>query len=313
MPIEGTREIARRLTIAIDRQIGGGGSVGTVDLTPQGLIAAIEDLVTLPEVALRIAQMVDDPNSSSFDIGREISRDAAMTARLLRIANGAAFGQQGRIASVSRAITVLGVKRVRDLTVGLTAIHAFDGIDNELVTMESFWRHSVLCAVAADQLAARRDRGQRESPFIAGLLHDIGQLVLFSRVPALARQALLMSVDSVDDLDLYQCERAVMLLDHAAVGAALAQKWKLPAVLQECIRFHHEPELAQEFPLEVATIHIANSIAVLAEVNSLDLNDAPRISIAALQVAKLEAAGLPDLVLRTQKSAADVLPLLLAA
>src|SRR5271154_4236402 len=165
-------------------------------MTPQELVQNIEDLVTLPEVALRIARMVDDPSASATDIGREISHDAALTARLLRIANSPVFGQQGRIATISRAIAVLGVRQVRDLTVGLTAIRSFDGIGNELVTMASFWRHSVLCAVAAGQIAERRQRVRDDTPFVAGLLHDIGQLVLFSRAPDPARQALLMSVDS---------------------------------------------------------------------------------------------------------------------
>jgi HD-like signal output (HDOD) protein len=284
-----------------------------VDLTPQGLVATIKDLVTLPEVALRIAQMVDDPGSSSTDIGREISRDAALTTRLLRIANSPAYGQHGKIGSISRAITVLGVRQVRDLTVGLTAIRAFDGISNQLVTMESFWRHSVLCAVAASQIAARRDRGRDDSPFIAGLLHDIGQLVLFSRVPELARQALLMSVDSVEDLGLYMCEREIMGFDHAAVGAALARNWGLPRALQECIEFHHEPGDAQEYPVEVSTVHIANSVAVLAEISSYDPTDAPAIAAAALRAVKLDAESLIEIVLQTQKAAADILPLLIAA
>src|ERR1700736_3198746 len=179
-----------------------GISVRNLDLTPEGLVADVDDLVTLPEVALRIAKMVDDPTSSATDIGREISNDAALTVRLLRIANSPAFGQHGKISTISRAITVLGVRQVRDLTVGLTAIRTFDGIANELFTMESFWRQSVLCAVAAANIASRRERGRSESPFVAGLLHDIGQLVLFNRAPELAREALLMSLDATDDLGI---------------------------------------------------------------------------------------------------------------
>src|SRR3984893_8927816 len=143
------------------------GVVNTVKLTPQGLVASIKDLATLPEVALRIARMVDDPTSSATDIGREISNDAALTARLLRIANSPAYGQHGKINTISRAIAVLGVRQVRDLTVGLTAIRTFDGIANELVTMESFWRHSVLCAVAAGHIAARRRGARNDAPFVA--------------------------------------------------------------------------------------------------------------------------------------------------
>jgi putative nucleotidyltransferase with HDIG domain len=287
--------------------------VNTVEMTPQALVANIEDLVTLPEVALRIARMVDDPTSSASDIGREISNDAALTARLLRIANSPVFGHHGKIATISRAITILGVRQVRDLTVGLTAIRTFDGIGNELVTMASFWRHSLLCAVAAGQINARRGAGRGDTPFVAGLLHDIGQLVIFNRIPELARQALLMSADSVNDTGLYLCEREVMGFDHGAVGVALARSWGLPRSLQECIEFHHEPARAQEFPTEVATVHIANGIAVLAEIGSSDLGDAPEMSALALRAAKLDAAGIAALVVETRQAAAEVLPLLVAA
>ncbi|HME39045.1 MAG TPA: HDOD domain-containing protein [Steroidobacteraceae bacterium] len=287
--------------------------MGKLDFSAEGLVANIKDLVTLPEVALRIASMVDDPTSSAADIGREISHDAALTARLLRIANSPAFGQHGKIATISRAITVLGVRQVRDLTVGLTAIRTFDGIGNELVTMASFWRHSVLCAVAAGQIAGRRERGRDDTPFVAGLLHDIGQLVLFSRAPDLARQSLLTWVDSADDRGLYLCERDIIGFDHAAVGLALAKNWSLPSSLQECIEFHHEPERARLHPLEVATVHIANSVAVLAEIGSTDPGDAPAISAAALRAVKLDAAAVREIVLQTQESAAEVLPLMMAA
>jgi HD-like signal output (HDOD) protein len=282
-------------------------------LTPQALVANITNLATLPEVALRIARMVDDPRSSAADIGREIANDAALTVRLLRIANSPAFGQHGKIATISRAITVLGVRQVRDLTVGLTAIRTFDGIGNELITMESFWRHSVLCAVAAGQIASRRNGGRGESPFVAGLLHDIGQLVLFSRAPQRAREALLMSVDAADDLALYACERQVLGFDHGAVGVALAQNWGLPLSLQECIEFHHEPARAQTHPVDVATIHIANSVAVLAEIGSQDPLDAPPVAPEALRAAKCDPQLLPEIVAETQAAAAEILPMLLAA
>ena len=287
--------------------------MNAVDLTPQGLVAEIKDLVTLPEVAMRISRMVNNPNSSSSDIGREISSDPALTARLLRTANSPAFGQHGKIATISRAITVLGVRQVRDLTVGLTAIRTFDGVGNELVTMTSFWRHSILCAVAAAHIAERRRGGRDDSPFVAGLLHDIGQLVLFNRVPELARQALLMCVDDPENRALYLCERDVVGFDHCAVGAALAQNWGLPLALQECIEFHHEPERAKSHPVEVSTIHIANSVAVLAEIDSRDPSDAAAISAFALRTAKLDASSVMDIVAQTQEMGEDVLALLVAA
>jgi len=122
-----------------------------------------------------------------------------------------------------------------------------------------------------------------------------------------------MSVDSPDDLSLDACEREVLGFDHGAVGVALAQNWGLPQSLQECIQFHHEPARAQAHLLEVATIHIANSVAVLAEIGSNDPLDAPPLAPEALRAAKCDAQQLPELVAETQAAAAEILPTLLAA
>jgi putative nucleotidyltransferase with HDIG domain len=284
--------------------------VNTVDLTPDALVKTVTDLVTLPEIALRIRKMVNDPAFSASDIAREIGKDPAVTARLLRLANSPMFGHSQRIASLSRAVAVIGLQQVRDLTVGLTTMRAFDGIPNDLVSMDSFWRHSTLCAVAAGHLAARGLANHGETAFVGGLLHDIGQLVLFSRAPELARQALLMSVDSVDDLDLHACERRILGFDHAAVGHAVARNWALPTALAECIQFHHEPELTQAHPVEVAIVHVANSLAVLAEIGSTDFRDATPVSAAALRALNLDLASLTQVVEQTRESASEMFDLL---
>jgi HD-like signal output (HDOD) protein len=122
-----------------------------------------------------------------------------------------------------------------------------------------------------------------------------------------------MSIDSADDLGVYLCERKVMGFDHGAVGVALARNWALPRSLQECIQFHHEPDLAQMHPIEVATVHIANSAAVLAEIGSTDLSDAPAISPAALRTLKLDSTSVIEIVLQTQESAQEILPFLVPA
>src|ERR1700730_11421274 len=99
-----------------------------------------------------------------------------------------------------------------------------------------------------------------------------------------------------------------MGFDHGAVGLALAQNWGLPRSLQECIEFHHEPGRAQAHRPEVATIHIANSVAVLAEIGSCELADAPAISEIALRAARLDSASVPELGQPTQQLGAELLP-----
>jgi HD-like signal output (HDOD) protein len=124
---------------------------------------------------------------------------------------------------------------------------------------------------------------------------------------------LLMLADASDDMGLYACERSVLEFDHGAVGVSLARNWRLPDSLLECIEFHHEPERAKQFAADVATVHIANSVAVLAEIGSTDLNDAPALAAAALKAVRLDVASVPEIVQMTRDAAAEILPLLLAS
>ena len=257
-------------------------------MDPETLIGDLGALVSLPEVVLRINSLVDDPKSSAEDIGRAVQQDAALTARLLTLANSAMFGLSRQVDTVGRAIAVLGTRQVRDLTLGLSATRAFAGIPNDLVSMDSFWHHSVLCAVAARQLAGACPRGRPDSSFVAGLLHDVGQLVLFNRLPREMHAALMMSIDEPNEPPLHLCERELIGFDHAAVGGALARRWHLPAALAECIEFHHDPERAQAHPRDVAIVHIANSVATLLEIDSAEFEDAPPIAAMAFEVTGLK-------------------------
>jgi HD-like signal output (HDOD) protein len=119
-----------------------------------------------------------------------------------------------------------------------------------------------------------------------------------------------MSVDAPEDLGINSCEREVMGFDHGAVGVALARKWGLPRSLQECIEFHHDPQLAKEYPIDAAIVHIANSVAVLAEIGSTDLGDALAILPDALRATRLDSAGVVETVLKTMESAPEMLAVL---
>lgn len=260
------------------------------------LVAAeVGGLVSLPEVATRILQVADDPASTAEDVGRVILQDAALVARLLRAANSPALGMRGQVDTVSRAVVVLGVRQVRDLALGLCATRSFAGIPTALMDVDAFWHHSLLAALCARQLAQRVPRLRAESVFVAGLLHDVGQLLLCRARPQQEQAALLMTVDAPGEPDLHACEREVLGYDHADVGAALAQLWGLPVHLVECIGFHHRPQDAVAAPLEVSVVHVANSLAVLAEVGSSDWLDAPPVHSLAWQRTGLTPAGCLDI------------------
>lgn len=254
----------------------------------EAVLDGIENLVSLPAACIRINEMVEDPRCSAEDMGRVINQDPALTARLLRIANSPLYGVAGKIDTVSRAVTLLGTRQVQALALATSAVRAFDGIPNNLVSMESFWEHSIYCALAARTLAMECLKPKREAVFIAGLLHDIGQLVLYYRLPELSSQALVAVMEGPGELEAQEAERDLMGFDHAEVGGELIRRWGLPLNLQECVAFHHDPTRASQHPVEVAIVHIANSIAALAELSSLDLHEAPRIHPVAWKLTGLQ-------------------------
>ena len=237
------------------------------------LVKDIGGLVSLPDVYLRINRLVDDPNSSSADIAKAIGQDPSFTVRLLRVANSALYGFASTIDTVAKAATIIGTAQIRSLALSMSVARSFAGLPNELVSMDNFWRHSLLCALAARHLAKEARRCDPDALFTAGLLHDIGELVIFNRLPAQAREALELVLDNQDEIPVYVAERQVLGFDHAEVGGEMARAWKLPPLLEECIAHHHDISDAKRYPRETALIHIANVIALMAEIDTLDPAD----------------------------------------
>jgi len=238
------------------------------------IVQDVSELASLPEVSIKVNQMVDDPDCGVNEIGKVISQDPALSAQLLRIANSPFYGFSATIDNISRAVTVLGTQQIRDLVLSTTATKAFSGIPNEIISVDDFWHHSLYCGLLARELANQNHKAQGEMLFTAGLLHDIGHLVMFNRIPELALQAIMHTIEPGVDLELYQSEREIIGFDHAEVGGKLAEQWQLPNNLVECVMYHHEPERAKEFPDEVFLIYVANKVASQAyESDEIELDE----------------------------------------
>ena len=262
------------------------------------LVKGVGDLVTLPDVFIRINQLVEDPDSTIDDIVKVVSQDPSFTVRLLRVANSPFYGFSTTIETVSRAVTLIGTSQIRNLALTTSVTHTFAGLPNELVSMDNFWHHSLYCALTARILSRRVGKCDAEALFTAGLLHDIGELVIFNRLPQQAKEALLLVLDSGDELPVYQAECQTMGFDHAQVGGELAQQWQLPPLLQDCIAFHHDIQQAQRCPRETAIVHIANALALMAEVDTLDPNDVPPIDPQAWEMTGLDAGEVIESTVR---------------
>jgi HD-like signal output (HDOD) protein len=223
------------------------------------LLSDADRLISFPDVCIRVNALVNDPRASASDIGRVIQQDPGLTARLLRIANSPLYGFASQIDTVSRAVTLLGGKEIRDLVFATSVIKAFD-IKPGLDAIDELWTHNIYCAIAARLLSDSSSNGRAESIFIAGLLHDIGRLLFLTRLPDLEARARSM-VSRRGEAGLYLAERELAGFDHAEAGGALVHKWSLPASLEESVRFHHEPSKSVHYPLEVAIIHLSDCVA----------------------------------------------------
>ncbi len=212
-----------------------------------------------PLVYDRLVQVLRHPHSGSADIARVISEDPGLTSRLLKLVNSGFFGFSQPIDSVAKAVTVVGTGQIRDLALATSVISAFDRVPKELVDLQAFWFHSLACGVMARVIASRRREDNVERFFVAGLLHDIGHLVVYVGASREASEVL-ESTRSTGRPHL-EAEREVMGTDHTEVGGALMEKWNLSGALQEAVTWHHEPCRATTHLVEAAAVHIAEITA----------------------------------------------------
>ncbi len=254
------------------------------------LLKGVVSVASLPGVYLRLSGVVADPRSSSADVGRVIAEDPGLTARLLKLVNSAMYGFPSRIETVSHAISIVGTAQLQDLALATSVIRLFASMPQELVTMESFWRHSVACGVAARALASRRREVNVERFFVAGLLHDIGRPIMYMQVPDEARAAVTRSRETGEPL--YLVEHTLLGFDHSHVGHALLDQWKLPPSLREAVAQHHFPDRASRFPVETAVVHVADLIA-----NALRFGSSGEPGIPPLHQKAWDTIGVPATVL----------------
>jgi putative nucleotidyltransferase with HDIG domain len=215
-------------------------------------IEKLGDLPTLPHVVQRLAAMIGRPTVSTEEIGAIIEKDQVLAAKVLRLANSPFYGFPSRIGSVAHAVIVLGFNVVKGLTLCASALSLMKDAG-----MDQLWRHSLGVAITANLLATRLEIKNPEELFVAGLLHDIGKVVLYVKWPEVGN-SIKASVTTGGDRSLFEVEQEITGLSHADIGGCLANAWHLPVALREPILYHHAPSLANEASLQTAIVHVAD-------------------------------------------------------
>ena len=198
-------------------------------------------LPTLPTVVTQLISVVGDPASSARQIAQLVSTDQALTAKILKVANSAFYGFSREIATVQLAIVVLGIEMVKNIGLSVAVLKRFsEGKEHRLFDRQRFWEHAIGCGVAARMLALKfKDRRIADEAFVAGVLHDIGKLILIEYFGDEFTEALELAES--EGLAIGDAEEQVLGVSHADVGAWLAEKWNLPPNLVHAIAYHHRP------------------------------------------------------------------------
>ncbi len=226
--------------------------------TAAEFVRGTPELQSLPEVYLRIRRVIELPGSSAEEIAKIVMEDPGLTARLLRLVNSSVFAFPNQIDTISRAIALVGTRQLSDLALATCVIEMFEDIGSDFVSMHSYWQHCIATAVCARLLATHCEDPDAERYFVAGLLHDIGSVVIYLRGGNKLKR--IISRCSKNKQCLQTAERAVFGFDHADVGRELLLLWGLPDILQEAVSAHHIPSRAKRFPRIANTTHIAEAL-----------------------------------------------------
>jgi putative nucleotidyltransferase with HDIG domain len=222
------------------------------------LISGIPKLGSYGGVLDELEAVLGDMQSTLADVCTVIETDSALTARLLKLGNSCFFGFPKRLETVFETVCLIGVQQVRDLTAAAAVIKLFEGIAADHVNMESYWKHCLACGVASRSLAIARQLPKPEKFFVAGLLHDIGRLVLLSRAPDKARE--IFSLYGANRRLLWEVETKVLGYDHAEIGAHLLQTWNYPPNLIMAVWHHHTPLETGTYQVEACLVHLADHL-----------------------------------------------------
>ena len=224
--------------------------------TVQSLVDSFRGTSSPPIMFIKINNAINDPQSSLIKVGKVISEDSSLSARLLKLVNSSFYGFPKRIGSISEAVFLVGSHQIRDLALVTTMMKVFDGIPKDIVNMEMFWLHSLAVGVGAKAIAESMGESQLERFFVAGVLHDIGRLILYSRAPSESRKILERA--SQEKRFLVEIEYEELNFSHTEIGRALIDAWKLPSFFNEITEYHHAPEKAMHYPIETAVVHLAD-------------------------------------------------------
>ncbi len=217
---------------------------------------SIRNLPSIPIVMFEVTKLLDNPMTSTNELGKIISKDQGLTAKILTVANSPLYGLPRKVSTIEFAIVVLGFEQIKNIVIALSMIEAFSSKDKDDWNRKSFWIHSLSTALGAKKIADDLGLSKTAEAFTAGLLHDLGISVIqryfnkeFKQINTLVKET---------SIPYLEAEEQVLGMTHQDVGRILAERWNLPQSLGDAIAFHHTPSLTEEWKNLTAVVHFAD-------------------------------------------------------
>jgi putative nucleotidyltransferase with HDIG domain len=220
-------------------------------------------LPTLPTVIAKMLELVDNPKTSASSLSTLIMQDQVLTARILKLANSSFYAFPRQIATVKLALIVLGFESVKEMALSLSVLNSFKGENGKHFDTSQFWHHSISVGAGSRMLARETCSRLAGEAFVAGLLHDIGKLVLNQYLPEEFAEVQTRIWEQGQDCET--AEKIVLGVTHAEIGAWLAERWNLPVSLVEAIRWHAHPEAAPRNPELALLVCLADYLSGKAQ------------------------------------------------
>lgn len=246
-------------------------------------------LEPLPGIVFRLQEALIDPKCSAITLAKIVNQDPNLARRLLKLINSPFYNLPCRINSIFEALTILGTKQVSMLVLAQTVRSVFKQIMPQDVDMNKFWRHSMACAIAARSLGAVKGKMNTERLFLAGMLHDVGKIILMDRFPEKLSQA--RKKAGQNRMITHVIETETIGVDHAYLGGMLLAEWKFSLLLEHAVRYHHNPEQALNL-LDTAVLHTADVLAHACSIGRDSSECVPPLDARSWEVLDLEPAVL---------------------
>ena len=259
------------------------------DTALRALVSGLKTLPSLPQLYLEVMQVAQAPDGSFEKVGEVIGRDISMTTKILQLVNSAFFGRPQQISSPAQAVSYLGLDTVKELILSVQIFTHFDQSQLRELSLDDVWQHSMAASACAKHIARaeNNDRTGVEHAMLAGLLHDVGKLVLAANLPEPYGQTLTLAREQ--GLADWEAEHEVLGTTHAEIGGYLLGLWGLLDPIVEAVVFHHRPSACPNQTFSPLTaVHVAN--ALMSEANTMD----PAETSLPIDLEYLAALGLSD-------------------